>query len=190
MDIDNINIMTRKGTRWKPLPANWVKLNFNGAVRKEESVGGGIVRDCKGRILLAYAGPLGKVSNNVVELMALYWDLKFVLSVGWQDVQVEGDSKVIIEIVKGNMQEGWTIKSIINDIKNLLATINRFDLNHIFWEGNSMADGMTVVDLKLEGLRGWRNLNALPNLVRELVNKEINNDESLLVTLYNVIWLP
>lgn len=52
---------------------------------------------------MAYAGHLGKVSNNVAEVMVVYWGLNFFLSVGWQDVQVEGGSKVIIEIVKGNM---------------------------------------------------------------------------------------
>ena len=93
-------------------------------------------------------------------------------------MQVEGDSKVIIEIVKGNMWEGWAIKWVIDDIKYLLATLNRFYLNHIFWEGNSMVDGMAVIGLKLKGLRGWRNLNALHDLVRELVNKEMKNDES------------
>ena len=41
--------------------------------------------------------------------MALYWGIKLVISVGWTDVQVEGDSKVIIETFKGNMQEGWAI---------------------------------------------------------------------------------
>lgn len=41
-----------------------------------------------------------------------------------------------------------------------------------------MDDGMMTIGLKLEELRGWRNLNTLPNLVRELVIKDINNDES------------
>ena len=93
-------------------------------------------------------------------------------------MQIEGDSKIIIETVKGNMQEGWAIKWVIDDIKYLLTFINRFDLNYIFQEGNSTIDGMSVIGLKLKGLRGWRNLNALPNLVREIVSHEMKNDES------------
>ena len=46
---------------------------------------------------------------------------------------------------------------------------------------------MVVIGLKLEGLRGCKNLNAWPNLVRELVNKEMKNDESYLVTLFSVV---
>jgi len=52
---------------------NWVKLNFDGVVRKDGLVGGGMVRDNDGRMLLAYAGNLGKVSNNFVEAMMLLW---------------------------------------------------------------------------------------------------------------------
>ena len=66
---------------------------------------GGIVRDSKGRMLLTYSGQLGKASNNIVEVMALYWGLKLVISVGRINVEIEGDSKIIIEIVKGNMKD-------------------------------------------------------------------------------------
>ncbi len=56
MEIDNSNLLARKRTRWEPLPTNWVKLNFNGVVRMEGSSVGGIVRDSKGTMLLAYSG--------------------------------------------------------------------------------------------------------------------------------------
>ena len=62
-------------------------------------------------------------------------------------MRVEGDSNFFIETIKGNMWEGWGIKHVIDDIKYLLATLNRFDLNHIFWEGNSAANGMAVIGL-------------------------------------------
>ena len=41
-----------------------------------------------------------------------------------------------------------------------------------------MAYGVASIGLKLKGLRCWRNLNILPNLVRELVRHEEKNDES------------
>ena len=56
--------------------------------------------------------------------------------------------------------------------------LNRFDLNHIFQEGNRVADGMAALGLNVKGLRCWREFNALPNLVRDLVNQEIKHDES------------
>ena len=62
-------------------------------------------------------------------------------------MKTEGVSKIIIETVKGNMQEGWAIKWVIDDIKYLLTILNRFGLNPIFWEGNSVVDGMAAIGL-------------------------------------------
>ena len=36
-----------------------------------------------------------------------------------------------------------------------------------------MADGMAALGLNVKGLQCWREFNAFPNLVRDLVNKEI-----------------
>lgn len=52
--------------KWCHPKENWVKLNFDGAMRGDGSMGGGMVRDRKGRMLFNYASNLGKVSNNVV----------------------------------------------------------------------------------------------------------------------------
>ena len=93
-------------------------------------------------------------------------------------MEIEGDSKIIIETVKGNMREGWAIKRVIEGIRHLLTILNRFDLNHIFQEGNSVANGMVAIGLKVKGLRCWRDLNAFPKFVRELVSHEVKNDES------------
>lgn len=117
------------------------------------------------------------MSNNTVEVMALFWGLKLVISVGGKDVKIEGDFKVIIETVKGNTREGWAIKRVIEDIRYFLSILNRFNLNHILKEGNSAANDMLVLGLKVEGLRCWRDLNALLKLVRELVSHEVKNDE-------------
>ena len=67
---------------------NWVNLNFDGATKKEGSVGGGMVRDSNRRMLLAYSKQLGKFYNNTTEVMALYWGSKLVLSMGWRNVEI------------------------------------------------------------------------------------------------------
>ena len=47
-----------------------------------------MVKDSKGRMLSAYFGQLEKVSNNTMEVMALYWGLKLVIRVGWRNVKI------------------------------------------------------------------------------------------------------
>ncbi len=41
-----------------------------------------------------------------------------------------------------------------------------------------MVDGKVALGINVKGLRCWREFNALPNLVRDLVNKEIKHDKS------------
>ncbi len=50
-------------------------------------------------------------------------------------MEIEGDTKIIIETIKGNMREGWAIKCVIEDIRYLLTILNRFHLNHIYLGG-------------------------------------------------------
>lgn len=93
-----------------------------------------------------------------------------VIGVGWENVEIEGDSKLIIETMKGNMKEGWAIKRMIEDIWHLLTILERFELKYIFQEGNVVADEMATLGLRVYGLRCWREIGVLPNLVTLLVN--------------------
>lgn len=79
-----------------------------------------------------YASNLGKASNNITEAMSLLWDLKLTIRVGWVNVMIEGDSKVIIDMVKGNMKVGWEIRRVIKEVWNLLMILKHYDLQHIY----------------------------------------------------------
>lgn len=74
------------------------------------------------------------------------------------------------------MNEGWAIKRIVEDINHLLIILKRFELHHIFREGNGVVDGMVTLGLNVKDLQCWREFKALPNLVRDLVKKEIKHD--------------
>ena len=41
-----------------------------------------------------------------MKVMTLYWGLKLVISVGWRNVEIEGDSIFFRKIVKCNMKDG------------------------------------------------------------------------------------
>ena len=51
---------------------------------------------------MAYASNLGDTSNNVVEAMVLLCELKLLVSLGWKHVSIEGDSMLVVKVVKGN----------------------------------------------------------------------------------------
>ena len=88
-------------------------------------------------------------------------------------MEIEGDSKIIIEIVQGIMKEGWVIKRAIEDIRHLLLILKRLELKNIFREGNRVANEMVALGLSVHGLRCCKDFRVLPNLVRILVNNAI-----------------
>lgn len=55
-----------------------------------------------------YADHGGMMSNNEVELMAIYQGLRIVIRNGYNNLEVEGDSKLVIEMLrKLNNGKGW-----------------------------------------------------------------------------------
>lgn len=66
---------------------------------------GKVFRDDRGRILRIYAMDCGNATNNEVELHALKKELEIAIREKYQKLQVEGDSKMVIDIVK-HVQQG------------------------------------------------------------------------------------
>ena len=61
---------------------------------------GGVLRDKNGDVLLVYAGKVGNGSNNVAEAMALLWGLQLSKERQILELTIEGDSKLVIDLVK------------------------------------------------------------------------------------------
>ena len=62
---------------------------------------GGVIRDHYGNLIMAYNCNCGENRNNYGEAMGLFWRFKFITLCGIQNIIVEGDSKLIIEALKG-----------------------------------------------------------------------------------------
>ncbi|XP_020683598.1 uncharacterized protein LOC110100437 [Dendrobium catenatum] len=93
--------------KWQPPPPEWVKINLNSSLKGYYEAGtGGIVRDSKGRFVLAFG--LGKVHWDIAQLDLLaFSSLKEVLQGRLQDVKgiiVEGDNKNVLNILQNIVQ--------------------------------------------------------------------------------------
>jgi ribonuclease HI len=85
----------------------FIKLNFDGAAKGNpgEAGTGGVFRDDRGRTLRIYAMDCGNATNNEAELHALKKGLEIAIREEYQKLQVEGDSKMVVDIVK-QLQQG------------------------------------------------------------------------------------
>ncbi|XP_057831440.1 uncharacterized protein LOC131042138 [Cryptomeria japonica] len=137
-----------------------------------KKAGGGVIRDQLGDMIAAYAGNLSESSVTQAKGMALLWGLKMANDIGIKHLEIEGDSKVIIDSIKGKALARWKVEPILRDIRQLLVKMEDFTIDHIFREGNRATDSMVAKGRLQMGLRCWRNPNALPITVKEILDKE------------------
>lgn len=129
-----------------PPPASGCfKLNFDGVARHGLAGKGGFIRTHNRALVVAYMGNLNGHTRNKIEAMALSWGVHFTLSMGIMTMNIEGDSKLIIDVVKGKNRLNWLIEGIIRDIIRLISRLDSFYVMHIYREGNRVVDAIVAL---------------------------------------------
>ncbi|KAL6209547.1 hypothetical protein ACLB2K_020487 [Fragaria x ananassa] len=86
--------------KWLPPPCNLVKLNFDGSIcHNKKTATGFVVRDHEGNPILAGSRCVGNSSVPIAKCSALRDGLFHALCNDIRRVQVEGDSKLIIDLI-------------------------------------------------------------------------------------------
>nr|XP_027109299.1 uncharacterized protein LOC113729174 [Coffea arabica] len=96
---------------WSLPTEPFVKLNVDGASlgNPGSSGGGGIVRSSSGQVIAAFSSHYEYQTNMKVAAKALFEGLKLCLALGCIHVEVEMDSLVLLNIVKGLHSWPWRI---------------------------------------------------------------------------------
>ncbi|GLJ50073.1 hypothetical protein SUGI_1064970 [Cryptomeria japonica] len=83
---------------WTPPLAESLKVNFDGASRNNPSKSGygAIIRNEFGNFVGANFGPLGITTNNMAEIAGLLAGLEWSVGRGFQSIEVEGDSQIVL----------------------------------------------------------------------------------------------
>lgn len=68
---------------------------------------------------------------------------------------VEGDSKLVIDAVRGSCDAPWNLRSIIEDIRWCVGFFHDIKWRHIFKEANFVADAIASVGFKKNELCIW-----------------------------------
>jgi hypothetical protein len=98
-----------------PPPTNWVKLNFNTAIRDSYSVQAVVCRDSLGRIL-HLSSNLSSCTPNVGEARAALLACSIAVSLSYDKFILEGDSEVVVLFLQHpNSVRDWMIFSVILD---------------------------------------------------------------------------
>lgn len=128
-----------KIVKWLCPPWPLLKLNTDGASKNPEiSGGGGIVRDFKGDVLIAFSHFYGAANSIIAEARALLDGIYYLKLVSPQPTGIECDSKILVQAINSQACYPWTITPYVREIKALLSP--RDTVTHVFREANVAAD--------------------------------------------------
>lgn len=87
---------------WNLPPKTWFKLNFDGSRTMESYATRGFICNAIGKMVVSYSRNYGGGSNNEAKGLNLLWGSKLMRKHGNNRLMVEGDSLLIIKVVKGD----------------------------------------------------------------------------------------
>lgn len=119
------------------------KIQFDGgAVPNPGAMGTGVVLIEDGEVIAKFSEKLKDVgTSNIAEYTALLKGIKKALKLGWKDVIIEGDSKLVISQVTGSWKvNNERLKTLHREVKDALSHFDSYKFKKIPRARNSLAD--------------------------------------------------
>ena len=79
-----------KDSTWTPSPLNWIKLNFNAAIREDEASMAMVARDQKGKLIAAWTEQLEQTEPLLGEAKATLLAIKKTADEGFKRIILKG----------------------------------------------------------------------------------------------------
>ncbi|KAK7250720.1 hypothetical protein RIF29_33336 [Crotalaria pallida] len=138
--------------RWRNPPQNWIKVNSDGSFNPETGTAacGGVLRDCYGTFMCAYAMRLGSCSIMQGELWGILQGARLAVSRGFVNIIIEADSLCAIRFLHYGIPRTHPSAALVSSIKNTLSNCNVI-FNHAFREANKVADMLSKHGHEVEG---------------------------------------
>ncbi|KAI3452727.1 hypothetical protein Pfo_009391 [Paulownia fortunei] len=127
---------------WKKPQVGWFKLNSNGAAKGEtgQAGAGGVIRDHRGNVAVAYFEFIGNQNSIHAEIFALMKGLELTKGLGIANLWIEMDAKTIINLVSSNTAKGnWRLQEMLSKSKFIMSQMH-IRITHIYREENTIAD--------------------------------------------------
>ena len=109
--------------RWtKPLDG-WHKLNMDGALcgNPGKAVGGGVIKDCHGGWVKGFSRSIGHATSVMAEWWALRDGLILAIQLGINQLEVELESKVIVEMLNSVDCPNRSYAPLLCDCRSLMV---------------------------------------------------------------------
>ncbi|XP_077251403.1 uncharacterized protein LOC143890566 [Tasmannia lanceolata] len=138
---------------WAPLDTGFLKLNFDwSSLGNPGPAGiGGVLRNDRGELIWAFAGPIGVTDSTEAEVRAAHQGIKLFVNERLSNVVIEGDSPNVIRWLNGAGSHPWRFDYHFDEMLDWMRS-STFLFRHVRRSANSMADalardGVTLKDL-------------------------------------------
>jgi ribonuclease HI len=111
---------------------------------------GAVVRDAGGEVLEERGERIGTATNNVAEYRALLLGIERARELGANEVELVGDSELIVRQVKGEYKvKDATLRELHREVQRALRPFAIWSIRHVRREHNAEAD--RLVNQVLDG---------------------------------------
>jgi ribonuclease HI len=109
-----------------------------------------VVQDPDGEVLEGRGERIGRATNNVAEYKALLLGIERAAALGASEVELVGDSELIVKQVKGEYKvKDATMRELHAEVKEALRDFDGWSIRHVRREHNAEAD--RLVNEALDG---------------------------------------
>ena len=136
----------------------WVKVNFDGATFKEKNLAGlgGIIHNDRGVVMAAFIQTIPlPTSVEMVEVLAVRSAIGLAQELSLNQVQVEGDSAIIIKALSKGGMGSSSFGHIIKDIISLSSALQCVSFCHTCRQGNRVAHSLARSACKFSSFQVW-----------------------------------
>jgi ribonuclease HI len=97
----------------------------------------------EGELIEQLGKPIGRATNNVAEYQAVLLGIELAKSVGAVEVELIGDSELIVKQVKGEYRvKDAGLKPLHAEVRAALGEFDRWSIRHVRREHNAAADAL------------------------------------------------
>ncbi|GLJ16005.1 hypothetical protein SUGI_0265080 [Cryptomeria japonica] len=99
----------------------------------------------------------------MAEIAGLLAGLEWSVGRGFHNIEVEGDSQIILNGIIKQKFENWKLEVCCPKIQGLCDSIDIYSFKHIYREGNSVTNWLANSGIDCDGPKQLSNVEELPN---------------------------
>ncbi|GMP69745.1 hypothetical protein CsSME_00028887 [Camellia sinensis var. sinensis] len=162
---------------WLPPDVGVFKLNFDGAIGKEQHVSGlGVIaRNSLGQVMASLSEQVGLILDvDFVEAEAALRVARFARNLGQADVHLEGDSLTAVNALMAANCADFELVGfgpLIMEPRQVSSSFHYFMVSHVRRTGNVVAHRLARLAIFSPGLRVW--MEEVPPSVASAVHLDV-----------------